>query len=260
MKILGLGAGAYGTALGEILVKNGYKVAYYDKRFGEQSLEDMTVGAQMILLCVPSNVVPEILPRLPHTTPLIVATKGILEDEVFAVFEDYMVISGPGFADDIKAEKKTKLTVTDDRLRQMFKADYMDFDQTDDKRGVLMCGALKNVYALQAGYEALERDSLEWKKFIAEATKEMKEILVLNGARAETVDLACGIGDLELTCGLPSRNYEYGNLLKQKPGYKSEKTVEGLSTLEQIVRGKIVVPSTTPILHTLIDRKELEWD
>lgn len=143
MKIAVLGAGAFGTALGGILADKGYDIDYYDSKLEREKLSDVLADAKYIVLCVPSKAAPYLLPYLPKNKPLIVATKGILSDKVFADFKDFMVLSGPGFADDIKAAKDTKLTATDDRIIELFSTDYLTFDKTNDKRGVLMCGALK---------------------------------------------------------------------------------------------------------------------
>ena len=85
--------------------------------------------AKYIVLCVPSKAAPYLLPYLPKNKPLIVATKGILSDKAFDDFKDYMVLSGPGFADDIKAAKNTKLTATDDRIIELFETNYLTFDK-----------------------------------------------------------------------------------------------------------------------------------
>ena len=116
MKIAVLGAGAFGTALGGILAGKGYDIDYYDSKVEQEKLADVLVGSIYILLCVPSKAVPHLLPYLLKDKPLIVATKGILSDKTFDDFEDYMILSGPGFADDIKAGKQTKLTATDKRI------------------------------------------------------------------------------------------------------------------------------------------------
>ena len=258
MKIAILGAGAFGTALGDVLVKNGALIEYYDPMISDKSLEDVLSGAEMIVLCVPSKVVSQLLPMLPHDIPLIIATKGLLDDKLFVDFNDYMVISGPGFAVDIKAAKPTKLTATDKRIVELFETDYLSFDMTDDRCGVLMCGSLKNVYAIRAGLMALERESDSWNDFIDEVVQEMKEVLAVNDAKAETVDLVCGVGDLKLTCGYPSRNYEFGDKLRLDENYKSEKTVEGLSALARIRDGEIVVPDNAVILKQLME-DSLKW-
>ena len=115
-----------------------------------------------------------------------------------------------------------------------------------------MCGALKNVYAIKAGLLGLERDSEKWQKFIMDVCFEMKKILAFNNANPDTVDLVCGIGDLKLTCGYPSRNYEYGDKKRIDSNYQPEKTVEGLSAIKRIIRHEILLPKDTPILESLI--------
>lgn len=253
MKIAIMGAGAFGTALGGILAENGYDIDYYDSRKERERLSDVISDSKMILVAVPSASVPYLLPYLPKNKPLIIATKGILSDEAFKEFEDYMVISGPGFAADIKAHKKTHLTITDKRIEELFGRDYLVFDYTKDSKGVLMCGALKNVYAIYAGLKGLKRDTKEWENYIKNASNEMKLVLSTNGAKAETVDCYCGIADLILTCGYPSRNYEFGDLFRQNSNYKAEKTVEGISALKRIRRGEIVVPKEAVLLKELIE-------
>ena len=258
MKIAVLGAGAFGTALGGILADKGYDIVYYDSRLEREKLSDVLVDAKYIVLCVPSKAAPYLLPYLPKNKPLIVATKGILSDKAFDDFEDYMVLSGPGFADDIKAAKDTKLTATDNRIIELFETNYLTFDKTNDKRGVLMCGALKNVYAILAGLEELEPNTEEHTKFLTEVSEEMKALLSANDAQLETVDLVCGKGDLRITCAYPSRNYEFGRILCKNPNAEPEKTVEGVSALKRIKRGEIIVPAEAVKLKDLMSRSD-KW-
>ena len=254
MKIAILGAGAFGTALGGILADNGYDIDYYDPKFEKENLSSVLDGAAYILLASPSSAAPYLLPHLPKDVPMIIATKGFLNDKQFLTFDDYMVISGPGFADDIKAGKNTYFTITDKKLKDLFGADYISFDYTNDTCGVLMCGALKNIYAIQAGILGLKRNSLSWKEYIINASSEIKTILSFNGASEKTMDLYCGIFDLELTCGYPSRNYEYGDLLRRDNSYIPVKTVEGLAALKRIKRGEIKVPDDAFIIKNLMER------
>ena len=219
----------------------------------------MIDDSKMIILAIPSASVPYLLPYLPKNKPLVIATKGILSDESFKDFQDYMVISGPGFADDIKSHKKTYLTITDKRIEELFGRDYLVFDYTKDDKGVLMCGALKNVYAIYAGLKGLKRESEALKDYMKSASEEMRMVLAANGAKAETVDCYCGIPDLVLTCGYPSRNYEFGDLLRQNPNYKAEKTVEGISALRRIRRGEIIVPKEAVLLKELVEASS-QWN
>ena len=90
MKIAIIGAGAYGTALGGVLSANKYEVAYYDPfLLPDVSIEDVLDGASEVLLVAPSAALPELLPVLPKDKSLVVATKGILDNKVFAAFLFY---------------------------------------------------------------------------------------------------------------------------------------------------------------------------
>ena len=251
-KITVLGAGAFGSALGQVLNENGHEVKFYDPTL-DVSLEESLAEAEIMVLAIPSSALGEMLPKLPKGKPLIVATKGILGDKILADFLDYMVISGPGFAQDIMNHKKTLLTATDQRVIDLFSRDYLTFDQTADRRGVLMCGALKNVYAILAGRMNLEPYTPTHEAFLGEVEVEMQDLLLENGADPATVSLACGQGDLRLTCAEPSRNYEFGQILRQNPVAKPEKTVEGVTALGRIKNGAIKVPETAVKLRGLLE-------
>lgn len=252
MKIAILGAGAFGTALGGILADKGYDIDYYDSKVEKESLSKVLSDSKYVVLAVPSIAAPHLLSHLPLDKPLIVATKGFLDNHNFKDFKDYMVLSGPGFAADIKDKKETHLTATDQRIVDLFATDYLTFDFTDDKNGVLMCGALKNIYAIYAGYLNLKPGSLEHEKYLTEVAEEMQALLLANSGKPETVKLACGIGDLRLTCDYPSRNYEFGQILRDNPKAKPEKTVEGLTALSKVKRGDIKVPDTALKLKELM--------
>lgn len=257
MKVAILGAGAFGTALGGVLADKGYDIDYYDSRIEKERLTDVLTGAKTIVLCVPSKAAPFVLPHLPKNKPLIVATKGILSGAMFEGFKDWMVLSGPGYADDIKSAKDTHLTATDQRIVEMFSTSYLDFDKTEDKNGVLMCGALKNVYAIKAGMLDLQPGTKAHEKYLQAVAAEMKVLLAANDAEPETVNLNCGIGDLRITCYYPSRNYEFGQMLLVNPKVQPEKTVEGVSALKRIQRGEIKVPQGLKYLDEIL--KMQKW-
>lgn len=258
MKIAILGAGAFGTALGGILADRGYDIDYYDSKVEKEKLSDVLKKARYIVLAVPSCAAPHLLPYLPKNKPLIIATKGFLDNHNFRDFTDYMVLSGPGFAADIKAGKETHLTATDERVIEMFTTNFLTFDFTTDTKGVLMCGALKNIYAILAGLLNLRPGTAVHEQYLTEVAEEMEAILSLNGAEAETVELSCGVGDLRLTCDVPSRNYEFGQILRGNPKAKPEKTVEGLTALLKVKRGEIKVPENAKHLKELI-RISNDW-
>lgn len=257
MKVAVLGAGAYGMALGGILTSKGYATECYDPKLQGSRLSDVLDKAEYMVLSVPSFVAPSLLGDLPKDMPLVVATKGILTDKLFNDFDDWMVMSGPGFAKDIEQGKNTLLTATDKRIIELFGTDYLKFDETTDRLGVLMCGALKNVYAIMAGMLRLQKNTSSWQEYIVAVVKEMREILALNGANPATVELACGVGDLELTCDLPSRNYEFGVMISENTNASPEKTVEGLTTLGRIRQGEIKLPESAKIMSDILKLKSV---
>ena len=259
MKIAILGAGAFGTALGEILAGKGYDIDYYDSKLERESLAHVLSDTKYIVRAVPSMAAPYLLPYLPTEKPLVVTTKGFLDEHNFRNFKDYMILSGPGFAADIKAHKPTLLTATDERIKDLFETEYLSFDYTPDKKGVLMCGALKNIYALYAGFLDLKPGDVAHEKYLTDVAEEMKALLIVNGADGKTVDLSCGKGDLRLTCDYPSRNYEFGQILRENSSAHPEKTVEGLTALSKVKRGEIIVPETALILRKLMTTSD-DWN
>ena len=257
MKIAVLGAGVFGSALAGVLSEKSYAVALYDPIL-KNKLSDCLEGAEMMILAAPSAALPELLPKLPKELPLIIATKGVLNEAVFADFKDYMVLSGPGYATDIVDHKKTLLTATDQRIIDIFTTDYLTFEYTNDVRGVLMCGALKNTYAILAGFLNLKIGELSWKEFINEVVDEMRELLDVNGANSSTVDLACGRKDLEITCKEPSRNYDFGQKLRENPEYLPQNTAEGITALKRVKNGAIIVPENAVKLRFLMENSD-KW-
>ena len=258
MKVAVLGAGLYGTALGGIIANNGYDVDYYDPMVEKERLSDVVKDADPLILVVPSEHAVHLLPHLPKDRHLIIASKGFLSDKPFLDFKKWDVVSGPGFASDIKNGKDTKLTVTNEELIKYFKANFMSFDIVDDKKAVLMCGALKNVYAMIAGKFDLEPSTTNMDIFLNDALIEMELILRSNGADPAVTKCACGIDDLRLTSGPGSRNFEYGLMLRNKSKAKAPNTVEGLSTLKRIENGEITVPESAQLLLSFLDDTDIQ--
>jgi glycerol-3-phosphate dehydrogenase (NAD(P)+) len=263
MKITIFGAGAFGTALGKILEEKGHTLEYYDPvKYPEKGLTSTIEGSEAYLLAVPSAAAPKVLLFLPHDKPLICASKGFLTAASFKPFTKFSVLSGGAFAADLDKKAPCVLTATDPFIKQLFETDWLKFDETTDKTGVLICGALKNIYAIGSGYWGLKYGTQDFDDFINSALTEMKIILQTNGADPRTVDLSCGLRDLVITCASPtSRNYDFGVKLKNDPelGVKLQKgqvkmgTVEGVGAIAAIPKTpSFVKPANTPILVRII--------
>lgn len=247
-----IGAGSYGTALGGAIEESGHAVTYYDPAKGYDDFNSLIDLSDYIIFCAPAETADEMLPLIPAEKPLVIASKGFLSTEPFDRFEEYMVLSGPGYAADLQARKLTTLTITDEKIRDFLNVEYLKFDFTTDRLGVLLCGALKNAYAILAGFHNLKPGTNEWRAYIDEASLEIKSILEINSADPATFDLACGASDLKLTAAVPSRNYEYGQLLRNDSLAKPTKTVEGITVINKIRDGhEIVIPSTAKYLIEL---------
>ncbi len=260
-KVAILGAGVYGTALGGILAENGYDVDYYDPLKEKERLKDVVSNSFAVVLSLPSSSALHLLPHLQKGIYLIVASKGFLSEKPFNEFPSWGIISGAGFAKDFKSNHSIQLTVTDHKISDMFYAPNLSFDYTSDKKGVLLCGALKNVYALIAGKSNLKPDSKSLQNFIWSASNEMGMILKSNGAKLKTIRLSCGIKDLILTCSPDSRNYSYG--LSSQKGFKNapSETVESMSTIRRILRHEILIPDSAKILLNFLEeiKNEIEF-
>lgn len=241
MKVSIMGAGAFGTALGKILVDNGHLVSYYDPRKLVVSLEGATAEAEVVVIAIPSEVMQSFCAAYPDhlkSLPTILATKGLTGPKLFDDFKDFVVLSGPAFAEDLNMGKEATLTATSELPKKLFENGQITIELTNDLHGVMLCGSLKNVYAIGAGYGWVE---MGLGKYIEQAHSEMRRYLADHGANPETVELACGIGDLTLTCSGPqSRNFQCGQLLRiglslEEIGRKLG-TVEGITTLGEIDR------------------------
>lgn len=238
-----LGAGAFGSALGKILTDNHHDIKYYDPYlYPEVNLEQATYQADAIMIAVPSANLQEFLKDYParlKKLPTILATKGICDPNTFNDFSQFSAISGPGFAQEIIDGKPATFTASAPFAMGLLKNDQISIELQEDLLGILLCGSLKNIYAIGAGYRADSANDTAI--YIQHAHAEMQKYLRDHNAKPETAELACGIGDLILTCmNNSSRNYTCGIRLregKKLPEIIDElKTIEGIYALQQIDR------------------------
>lgn len=240
MKIAILGAGAFGRALGKILNDNHHETVYYDPNLlPEVSLEAATFGADAIVIAIPSNILPSFLASYPDNlkqVPTILTSKGLLNLDLFQDFTQFSVLSGPAFADEIMANKPTTMTASNAFSMNIFQNSQLRIELCEDALGIVICGALKNIYAIGAGYYSDSRDSFA--TFLQNAHLETQDYLRKHGANPDTADLACGLGDLILTCtSNASRNFTCGIRLREGKNHEEIinelKTVEGLTAIKQ---------------------------
>ncbi|MEM6908237.1 MAG: NAD(P)H-dependent glycerol-3-phosphate dehydrogenase [Pseudomonadota bacterium] len=254
-----IGAGAWGTALAQMLSLDGREVllwayepavveminhSHRNARFlpdaqlassirATGDLADLA-GLEIILAVTPAQVLGKVLAGL-ESAPrdLVLCAKGIeagsgrLMNEVARAAcpqSALAVLSGPTFAHEVARGLPTAVTLACsggeaqwERLspaiaRPSFRPYY-----SDDVTGAEIGGAVKNVLAIACGLvDGLGFGENARAALIARGMAEMLRFGEALGARAETLNGLCGLGDLVLTCSsTSSRNFSLGKALGQ---------------------------------------------
>jgi glycerol-3-phosphate dehydrogenase (NAD(P)+) len=283
MRCAVVGAGAWGTALADLLASNGHQVhlwgfesdvvaavneshknskflagfALHDKLAATSDQATALRDAQLVIYATPSQHLREIsragARHVPTDAVVAVASKVIEElgrHEVVAV-------SGPSFAAEVAARQPTAIVaasasahgakVTQDALSSATFRVYTH----DDLIGVELGGALKNVMAVASGIvEGVGLANNSRAALITRGLAEMTRLGVALGARGSTFAGLAGIGDLVLTCtGALSRNRAVGVEVGQG------------KTLDQALAGKATVAEgvfTTRSALALAEREGVE--
>ncbi|SFV37623.1 glycerol-3-phosphate dehydrogenase (NAD(P)+) [Devosia crocina] len=190
--------------------------------------------ADIIILAVPAQATRTLLtsldPHLLSEKPVILSAKGLevgtlaRQSEILADMAPRAighVLSGPSFAGDVAAGRPTAVTLagddanlTSDLAAALAGPSFRPY-AADDRIGVEVAGALKNVYALACGaVEGARLGASARSALIARAYAEMARMVHALGGSAHTLTGLAGLGDLTLTCtSIQSRNYQFGMAL-----------------------------------------------
>ncbi len=214
-------------------------------------LESCLRACQLIFVALPSSALRAVL--APHSAllagkMLVSTTKGI-EAESFKLMSQILeelapaaqigVLSGPNLAREV-AERALTATVIASaepglcaKVQQVLHGDTFRVYASDDRYGVELGGALKNVYAIMAGMAAAMGMGENTKSMlITRALAEMTRFAVHMGANPMTFLGLAGVGDLIVTCTSPkSRNYQVGYALGQ--GMTLEQAVNSLGEVAE---------------------------
>lgn len=267
-----VGAGAWGTALAQAAAIAGRRVTIVGRDAGviaeinqrrSNSTHLPAVGlrenidasatlpeADLVILAVPAQASRAALGAIGAGlagTPVILSAKGLeagtlkRQSEVLAEVAPGAVpyvLSGPSFAADVAAGRPTAVTLAGDdpehtsELAAALAGPTFRLYAADDRLGVELAGALKNVYALGcgavdgAGLGASARSAM-----IARAFAELSRLVVRMGGSAHTLTGLAGLGDLTLSCtSTQSRNYQTGVALGRGEPLQGIGLAEGLWT------------------------------
>ncbi|MET0440115.1 MAG: NAD(P)H-dependent glycerol-3-phosphate dehydrogenase [Devosia sp.] len=192
------------------------------------------VAADIFILAVPAQATRTLLtsldPALLAGKPVVLSAKG-LETGTLARQSEILtdmapdaigyVLSGPSFAGDVAAGRPTAVTLagddasaTSDLATALAGPSFRPY-AADDRIGVEIAGALKNVYALACGaVEGANLGASARSALIARGYAEMARMVHALGGSAHTLTGLAGLGDLTLTCtSVQSRNYQFGMAL-----------------------------------------------
>ena len=226
--------------------------------------------ADIVIMAVPAQssraALAALDPALLAGKPVVLSAKGLetgtleRQSEILADMAPEaipFVLSGPSFASDVAAGRPTAVTLAGDdasdtsALAAALAGPSFRPYAADDRIGVEIAGALKNVYALAcgavdgAGLGASARSAL-----IARAYAEMARMVSAMGGSATTLTGLAGLGDLTLTCtSVQSRNYQFGMALGR--GQSVEAIMAGGAKLAEGV-------ATTPVAEALAKSLDVE--
>lgn len=251
MRVAVIGAGSWGTALSLILARNGHEVTLVG-RSGDtmdqlatlrenlrylpgfplpENIEVTTAidgrSFDLLIEAVPSGTVAENLPLFGAAPTIVIASKGLapdgdglLSDDVQAAHPtaEVVVLSGPNLARELAMGIPTAAVAASpnltaaERVRAAFMNPTYRVYVSEDRKGVELAGALKNVMAIGAGVcDGLGYGDNTKGAFLARGLSEIAKLGMTMGARLETFLGIAGVGDLFATASSKlSRNYRVG--------------------------------------------------
>lgn len=233
---------------------------------GEADLETV-LRAGVVLLVVPAQAIGELCRRHRPEAPLVavICSKGfevgsdrLLSEVVEAEWPlaRVAVLSGPSFAGEVAKGQPTALTLgvaeaeLGQRLARRLSSPQLRVYWTEDRTGVEIGGAVKNVLAIAAGLvigKGLGENARA--ALLSRGLAELAGLGSAMGARPETLMGLSGLGDLMLTALSPtSRNTAFGMAVGQ-----------GQSPAEALAQGGVVEGFwTAGVVERLARRHRIE--
>lgn len=297
MKVGILGGGSWGTTLAILLYEKGLSVKIWE--FSDEQveiiskkrenikflpgifipqeieitscLEDVVKDSKVIVIVIPSQVVREVVKRLPPMiTPDVVIVSGVKGLEISTmkriseVIGEYLpqetkvgVISGPSHAEEVSRKIPTAIVAAaqDEKIakfiQDIFLTPSLRVYTNTDLVGVELGGALKNIIAIAAGIsDGLELGDNTKAALITRGLVEIIQIGRILGAREPTFLGLSGLGDLVVTC---TSGYSRNRYLGEMIG-KGSSLQEVLSSMVMVAEGV----STTKATKELAKKVNIE--
>lgn len=226
-------------------------------------LEKACQKKDIVLFAVPSSFVRQTAKKAARFIEkgqiLVDAAKGIEAETMLTLTEvigdemkkevKLVALSGPTHAEEVALDLPTTIVSACQDIRaaefvqEAFTSSFMRVYTNTDRKGVEICGALKNIIALAAGISrGLGYGDNTKAAIITRGIAEISRLGLAMGCQSQTFSGLAGIGDLVVTCTSEhSRNHQAGVLLGQ--GYSAQQAmekvgmvVEGIHTLPAAMR------------------------
>ena len=259
MKVVVVGAGAWGTAFASLLHDRGHEVTTAVRTTIDEAPYD---DAELVVIAVPSRSFREALSHVRGSAPILSLVKG-LDPQTGARLSTLVegrpvaVLSGPNMAEEVAAglPGATVIASADEalahHLQEAINSLVFRVYVNTDLMGVELCAASKNVIALAAGgVDGLGLGDNAKAALVTRGLVEMARLGEACGAEADTYYGLAGMGDLFVTCWHPSgRNRRAGELIAR--GLSAD---VARAEIGQVVEGL----TTAPVLRDLAHRLGIE--
>ncbi|MGI5845608.1 MAG: NAD(P)H-dependent glycerol-3-phosphate dehydrogenase [Alphaproteobacteria bacterium] len=275
MKVGIIGAGAWGTALANIVAHSGNQVVLWshnnkneiNKKRRNFRLPGVIISQEIVvtdkiidisktdiwLLATPTKFFKNTVKKCQsfwNKQPIIICSKGIepksgkllseVVNDIIKGSEKYIgILSGPQFAHEVALGKLTGSTIAGSaNVRKLAHFALKEFylEDSSDINGVQICGAGKNAIAILLGYlDGINAGENERALKLTLVWQEIIQFGRLFGANIKTFNMLCGIGDLFLTASSKTSR-NYSAGLSIAKKEKIKGTVEGVAALKWIVK------------------------
>ena len=295
MKVIVIGAGSWGTALGNVLADNGSEVIIYGRNqavvdeinnkhtnsryFDDCQLNETitatadisaTQGRDMVLLSVPSreciNVAKGFEPK----------SYRLLSECICEELDNrciYAALLGPSHAEEVVLRKHTTVNICCENdeiacmLQKEFSNEYFRVYRNNDLIGCQYGAGLKNIIAIASGIlYGLDLGDNAKASLMTRGLAEMSRLGVMMGGKKETFMGLCGMGDLIVTCTSHfSRNWQAGYQIGRDNSAEqfwktNTKTVEGVDACRIIKHvadeKQVSMPITQELYKVLFEEKK----
>jgi glycerol-3-phosphate dehydrogenase (NAD(P)+) len=259
VRIVVVGAGAWGTAFTKVLRARGHDVFVAVRATLDAAPYD---EADLVVIAVPSHAFGEVLGRVGGNAPILSLVKGLdpaggerLSTLVHG--RSVAVLSGPNMAEEVAEQLPSVAVIASEdaplaaRLQEAITSPVFRVYVQSDLIGVELCAAAKNVIALAAGgVDGLGLGDNAKAALITRGLVEMARLGEACGAEPETFSGLAGMGDLMVTCFHPSgRNRRAGEMIA-----RGATPDEAKAAIGQVVEGL----TTAPVLRDLSRRLRVE--